>query len=168
MPRSLSELRAGRPPGAAFGVRGLVTAFFAWPTGLRLRLAKMVSESPPTRTPTALHLPAQGWREERAPTLGESQKFPPTLKGLHRFGLGPRLQPFQGCEMVDCAPRVAPLAQPWAEGWNALGVLTTFDGDKSPHSKAPSARRSEFSKSSKARNAWMDLMCRAKWEILRP
>lgn len=50
--------------------------------------------------------------------------------------------------MFECAPRVAPVAQPWAEGWNAHGVLPTFDGDKSParsgdkspHSKAPRLR----------------------------
>ena len=37
------------------------------------------------------------------------------------FGI--RIQPFQGCTIRCAKPRVAPVAQPWAEGWNVFGVL---------------------------------------------
>ena len=66
-----------------------------------------------------------------APTLGASSRYAPTLKGLHpRL---PPLQPLQGCAGCAGQPRVAAAPQPWAEGWNTVGVLRKFVMDQAEH-----------------------------------
>jgi hypothetical protein len=43
-----------------------------------------------------------------------------------------RIQPFQGCSYFDLKPQVAPCAQPWAEGWNPVGMRTGGQGSRVP------------------------------------
>ena len=73
-------------------------------------------------TPTAFHPSAQGWRE--ATTLGNASQSGSTLNGLN-----PRapecFNPFRVEEVFAQQPRVATASQPWAEGWNPVGVLRT-------------------------------------------
>src|ERR1051325_555859 len=78
----------------------------------------------------------------RLPWVGD-RIVSPTLKGLQPCGVGQLslLQPFQGCGVFNCPPRVAPAAQPWAEGWNAVGVLLSNSLNANPAPRASGWRR---------------------------
>jgi len=69
----------------------------------------------------AFHHPARGCAPRA--TLGPLPPAAPTLKGLHPVRRGP-MPPRWGWRGFFDAPRVgAPASrQPWAEGWNAVGV----------------------------------------------
>ena len=77
------------------------------------------------RTPTAFRHPAQGWRDNGAPTLGHWLKIAKTLKGFRPPAcLGVKAATHSGLLfIVNRIPRVARASQPWADGRNAVGVL---------------------------------------------
>ena len=63
------------------------------------------------------HHSAQGYGA--AVTLGRPDENSSTLKGLHQT---PRFNPFRVAAFHTTSPRVVATRQPWAGGWNAVGV----------------------------------------------
>ena len=86
----------------------------------------MVSFAGCRRTPTAFRHPAQGWRDNGAPTLGHWPEESKTLKGFRPPAcLGVKAATHSGLLfIVNRIPRVARASQPWAEGHYPVGVIT--------------------------------------------
>lgn len=72
-------------------------------------------------TPKVFHHPAQGWREERTPTLGKAAQRGNNSERVASGELG-GMQPFQGGFVFYRGPGVARGAQPRADRLNAVGV----------------------------------------------
>ena len=78
------------------------------------------------RTPTAFHLPAQGWRDAGAPTLGFPEKRPPTPTGLHPPSRYPAPAPAavaSGFRLPSVPPGKAPPATPTVLPMRRVGLM---------------------------------------------
>ena len=72
------------------------------------------------RTPKAFNRSVQGCTATGYP--GKSAEGLPNLKGLHPHVFPQNSTPAGLDNALVWSPRLAPAAQPWAEGWNAVGV----------------------------------------------
>src|SRR5438034_6709680 len=82
-------------------------------------LQRSANHSTEVSIPTGLYRPAQGC-EERA-TLGVRSERIPTPPGLQQTD-GNGCNPVGVGEFFPPGPRVARSSQPWAEGWNPVGI----------------------------------------------
>ena len=74
----------------------------------------------PALIPTGLRHSAQGC--PRRTTLGQSAPKIFNPNGVVSIRQPHGVQPFQGCDRFDSEPKVARCAQPWADGWNPVGI----------------------------------------------
>ena len=73
--------------------------------------------------PTGLRHSAQGCPRGRT-TLGQSSQMIFNPNGVVSIRRNDGVQPLQGCHRFDIKPKVARFAQPWADGWNPVGIRT--------------------------------------------
>ena len=79
--------------------------------------------------PTGLDPSAQGCPRRRT-TLGPTSPMIFNPNGVVALCRSAQMQPRQGCLGFDRQPKVARAAQPWAEGWNPVGIRKQVVGSR--------------------------------------